>query len=298
MEVSFLDLFVSIKMYLKFFFNIKFNKEIKPFKFFPNFLSSKTPKIKGNKLKNINMIKHGSVWKTTSKFRNKKLIAWVNDYIKHEKKKPIILELGASSGISVFPKLKKKNKIKKYFLTDLNLNYFYKRLFNFTLLFSDRRKLIPFMAFNNFFIFYSDNKSLNIIFSLISYLIRMVISVVSFKIKKIKIDLLDSRIFFYQSKYPLFFKEYNILETWKGLNVNLIIISNLLNYSYFSQNLMKLAVLNVFNSVKKNSIIIVGDNKKKNKISVFKKKLNKFILLHNEGGMVDSHNIFLNFKKK
>ena len=103
------------------------------------------------------------------------------------------------------------------------------------------------MAFNNFFIFYSDNKSLNIIFSLISYLIRMVISVVSFKIKKIKINLIDSRIFFYQSKYPLFFKEYNILETWKGLNVNLIIISNLLNYSYFSQNLMKLAVLNVFN---------------------------------------------------
>ena len=154
------------------------------------------------------------------------------------------------------------------------------------------------MAFNNFFIFYSDNKSLNIIFSLISYLIRMVISVVSFKNKKIKIDLLDNRILFYQSKYPLFFKEYNILETWKGLNVNLIIISNLLNYSYFSQNLMKLAVLNVFNSVKKNSIIIVGDNKKKNKISVFKKKLNKFILLHNEGGTVDSHNVFLNFKKK
>ena len=38
---------------------------------------SKIPKIKGNKLKNINMIKHGSVWKTTSKFRNKKLIAEV-----------------------------------------------------------------------------------------------------------------------------------------------------------------------------------------------------------------------------
>lgn len=102
-------------MYLNFFFNIKLNKEQKYFNLFYNFLSAKGPKIKGNKLKNINTIKQGSIWKTTYSFRNKKLINWVNNYIKKNKNKLIILELGASSGISFFPSLKKKIKLKNIF---------------------------------------------------------------------------------------------------------------------------------------------------------------------------------------
>ena len=48
-------------MSLKLFFYIKLNKELKFFNFYPDFLSAKAPKIKGNKLKNINMIKQGSI---------------------------------------------------------------------------------------------------------------------------------------------------------------------------------------------------------------------------------------------
>lgn len=283
-------------MYLKFFFNIKLNKKLKFFNFFPNFLSAKAPEIKENKFENINMIKHGAVWKTTSKSRNKKLINWVNNYI-NKKNKPIILELGCSNGISIFPSLKKKNKIKKYFLTDLHLEYYYKNIYNFILLFSGKNKMIPFMVYNNFFIFYSDNKSLNLIFNIVSFIIRFFLSIISSTSKIKKIKLIDKKIFVYKKKYPIVFKEHNILETWKSSNINLIIISNILNNSYFSDKLMKTAVLNVFKSIKVNSIVIVADNKKKDKISVFKKIMSKFILLHNEGGEVDSHKFFINFLK-
>ena len=113
------------------------------------------------------MIKHGSVWKTTSKSRNRKLINWINKYLNNSKSKQTILELGASSGISVLPGIKKKTKIKKYFLTDLQLTYYYKKISTFTLLFSSKKSFIPFMSFNNMFILYSDKKSLNFIFSII-----------------------------------------------------------------------------------------------------------------------------------
>ena len=96
-------------MQVKLFSNIKFNKKINLFKNFPKFLSSNIPKISNNRCENINMIKYGSVWKTTSKSRNRKLINWINKYLNNAKSKQTILELGASSGISVLPGIKKKN---------------------------------------------------------------------------------------------------------------------------------------------------------------------------------------------
>lgn len=96
-------------MYFKLFFNIKLNKNFNLFRKFPNFLSSKPPIISGNNCKNINMIKNGAVWKTTAKSRNKLLIKLVDQYISSSQKKITILELGASSGQSVFYGIKKNN---------------------------------------------------------------------------------------------------------------------------------------------------------------------------------------------
>jgi len=288
-------------MHIKFFFNIKLSQEIKFFKFFPNFLSSKIPEIVGNKCKNINMIKHGSVWKTTSKSRNQKLINWVNQYLQHTKKRRTLLELGASSGISVFPGLKKKVKIKKYFLTDLHLNHYYKKAFSFTLLFSNKKDRIPFMAFNKMLIFYSDSKTINFIPSIISYLIRIILSIICLRFNKKTLFLLDDKIIECQIKYPIVFKKYNLFSTWRYSDIDLIIASNLLNNSYFSKKLMNSIVSNIFNMLKVNDIIIIGDNKKKDKkdkISVFKKTYNKFVLIQNKGGKVESHDFFLKFLLK
>tara|TARA_Y100000389_G_scaffold205091_1_gene263011 strand:+ start:3796 stop:4656 length:861 start_codon:yes stop_codon:yes gene_type:complete len=282
-------------MYLKLFFNIKFNKEIKLFKHLPNFLSSKAPKIYNNNCKNINMIKYGHIWKTTSESRNKLLIDWIDNYLNNNKNKYSLLELGSSSGVSVFPALKKKKKIKKYFLTDLQLVYYYKKLLANTLLFSKKKSLIPFMAFNKLLIFYSDNKSFNMIFNFASYLIRFILSLLTLGIKKNYLYLLNNQIIEYQKKYPIIFKEFNILSNWEYSKVDLIIALNLFNNSYFSEISMKKIVSNVYSILNNGGIIIIGDNKKKSKISVFKKIKGKFILTHNNGGQVESHDFFLNF---
>ena len=283
-------------MQVKLFSNIKFNKKINLFKNFPKFLSSNIPKISNNRCENINMIKYGSVWKTTSKSRNRKLINWINKYLNNAKSKQTILELGASSGISVLPGIKKKTKIKKYFLTDLQLTYYYKRIFTFTLLFSSKKSFMPFMSFNNILILYSDKKSFNFIFSIISYLIRFILAIVSYKIDKKILNLLDDRIIEYQKKYPIIFREYNVLSKWHYSRLNIVIAQNLFNNSYFSKKLMEEIVSNIYDMLKINDQIIIGDNK--DKASIFKKSHNRFISIKNLGGKVQSHYYFSQFLNK
>lgn len=285
-------------MPLKLFFNIKLNKEFKLFRDFPDFLSSKAPKILNSKCADINLIKCGAVWKTTSKSRNKLLIKWINKYISNSKKKLTILELGASSGISVFPGLKKKYKIKKYILTDYKLNYYFKDSSLCKLLFLNKNSFVPFMAYNKLLIFYSDNKSLNLIFNFLSNMIRVFFSIITLNVKKTSFNLLDKQTLKYKKKYPLLFKEYDISSAWKGPKINLLIALNLLNRSYFSNKLMKKIVLNIYNILQNDDFIIVGENKINNRISVYKKIKNKFVLIKNIGGEVDSHNFFLNFPYK
>ena len=98
-------------MKIRLFFNIKFNKNISFTKYLPNFLTSRAPKIINHKIQEISEIKQGSFWKTTKYNRNYKLINWLNKYIKSNKDKTTILEIGASSGISIFPGLREKKKL-------------------------------------------------------------------------------------------------------------------------------------------------------------------------------------------
>ena len=109
------------------------------------------------------------------------------------------------------------------------------------------------------------------------------------------VDVIFHPIIEYQKKYPIIFKEFNILSNWEYSKVDLIIALNLFNNSYFSEISMKKIVSNVYSILNNGGIIIIGDNKKKSKISVFKKIKGKFILTHNNGGQVESHDFFLNF---
>lgn len=282
-------------MRIKLFFNIKLNSNFELFKFLPNYISSEPPEISSNSCKDISLIKQGSIWKTTVKSRNKRLIYWINKYLKKIKFKSTILELGASTGVSVFSSLRKKNKIKKYYLTDLQFNYYYKNTFSNTLVFSKKKDLIPFMVFNRFFIFYSDSKSYNLVLNFFSYLFRTFISLISRKKRKKTFQTIDNKILHLKKKYPIIFCEYNILSPWKFLKTDLVIALNLLNSSYFSKDKMKLIIINIYHSLKLNGYVIVGDNFKKDKISIFQKKNGKFILIDNRGGKVNSHDYFLNF---
>jgi len=284
-------------MNLKLFWNIKLNKNFKYFKKFPNFLSSSTPEISNKKCEKIEMIKNGAIWKTTSECRNKKLINWVNQYLKNINKKHTIMELGCSSGVSVFPGLKNKNKIKKYIFSDLQLHFFYKKIFTFTLIYENKKNWIPFMAYNDILILYSDNYSLNFVSTIISAFFRMILSIISLTKNKISIHLLDDRILEYKKKYSIEFKEHNILLPIKNYRTNLIIALNLLNNSYFSNKEINKIVSNIHNSLKNNDLIIIADNRIIDRISVFKKKFNKFNLIYKSGGDVDFHKQFLNFEK-
>jgi len=146
-------------------------------------------------------------------------------------------------------------------------------------------------------ILYSDNYSLNFVSTIFSTFLRMILSMFSLTSNKILIHLLDDRILEYKKKYSIEFKEHNILLPIKNYRTNLIIALNLLNNSYFSNKEINKIVSNIHNSLKNNDLIIIADNRIIDRISVFKKKFNKFNLIYKSGGDVDFHKKFLNFEK-
>lgn len=133
------------------------------------------------------------------------------------------------------------------------------------MIYSKKESLLPFMAYNQIFIFYSDNKSMNIILNILSFLARGVFGLINFKTKKKPFSLIDNQIKNYDYKNLIIFKEYDILKKWNGSKVNLIIALNLLNKSYFSKRLMQKIILNIYNILKNEDLIFIGENKKKTK---------------------------------
>ena len=74
-------------------------------------------------------------------------------------------------------------------------------------------------------------------------------------------------------------------------------VSNLLNYSYFSENQIKVAINNLKKISKENSIILINrtpNNSKNNTASFFRKKKGKFELIEDLNGGYEIKNLILN----
>ena len=82
---------------------------------------------------------------------------------------------------------------------------------------------------------------------------------------------MDEKIFYFQKKNSIITEEYNILLAWQSSKVNLILAVNVLNDSYFSKGQINRILINIFNVLQTNGLVIVAGNRKSEAISVFKK---------------------------
>ena len=93
-----------------------------------------------------------------------------------------------------------------------------------------------------------------------------------------KRDMIQKCKFFEQDIFKIEKKYFNQFDV--------IRVTNLLNYSYFSKSEIKIAILNIKKISKENSIILISrtTNNKNNTESFFKKKYKKFKLLEDVNG--------------
>lgn len=222
-----------------------------------------------------------NTFKTTSYNRmndvNKKLKSYIKKFFS---KKVMICDLGVSSGQSTLELYNDLNEKQIQHIYGFDKQIYLKiyKVKKFIFLFSSKNNLLMVeydkycLRFRYFFIFKN-----------IERLLIYMLDLMSVKCQKTKVlipnlDKIDKCKFFEQDIFHIKKKYFNLFDVVR--------VTNLLNYSYFSKAKLKLAIFNINKISKENCIVLINrtTNKKKNTASLFRKKNGKFELLEDING--------------
>lgn len=224
----------------------------------------------------------GSTFKTTSYNRMKDVNLKLKYYIKKifSEKKIMLCDIGVSSGQSTLELYNdlKKQKIRYIYGFDKQIYLKIYKIKKLVFVFSSRNNLLMVeydkycLRYRYFFIFKMIEKFL------INLLDFINIKYEKSKVLTPKLDMIDKCKFFEQDIFKIKKKYFNQFDVVR--------VTNLLNYSYFSKSELKIAISNIKKISKENSIVLINrtKNNKNNTASLFKKKNKKFKLLEDVNG--------------
>lgn len=257
---------------------------IKSKKFYTDVYSLFVLKKKINKKRLVNifsLLRIGSTFKTTSHNRMNSLNKKLKKYIKiFFKKKIIVCDFGISSGQSTYELVNdlKKNQIKNIYGFDKQIYIKIYKIKKLILLFSLKNELMMVeydkycLRYRYFFLFKKFEKIILNFFYFFN---------VKYKKSNVLIPSLikiDKFLFFEEDIFNIDKKFYNKFDV--------IRVSNLLNYAYFTEDKLKIAIFNLKKISKDKSIILINrtTENKKNLASFFIKRKGKFHLLEDING--------------
>ena len=239
-------------------------------------------KINKNRIEKIfTLLRVDNTFKTTSHNRMPDLNVKLKKYIKKFfSKKIMICDFGVSSGQSTFELCNdlSKAKIKNIYGFDKQIYLKVYRINKLIFLFSLKNDLLM-VEYDKYCLRYRYFIILKLIEKFLSYLLDFM----NIKYKKSKalmpnLDNTDKIKFLEQDIFNIE-KKYNNL-------FDIVRVSNLLNYTYFSKAKLKIAISNINKISKENCIILISKtaNKKKNVGSFFRKNKGKFEFLEDFNG--------------
>ncbi len=236
----------------------------------------------------FSLLRVDSTFMTTSYNRMVDVNIILKKYIKkYFSKKIVVCDFAVSSGQSTLELLSdlNKDKIKEIYGFDKKINITIYQIGKFIFLYSSKNELLMVeynkkcLRYRYFFLFQLMQKTLPSLFNK-AYLFDLI----NVKFKKSKllvpnINKINELKFHEQDIFNIDKKYFNFFDV--------IRVSNLLNYSYFSEDKIKKAILNLKKISKENSIILINrtpNNSKKNTASFFIKKKGKFKLIEDING--------------
>jgi hypothetical protein len=236
----------------------------------------------------FSLLRVDSTFMTTSYNRMFDVNLILKKYLnKYFSKKPMVCDFAVSSGQSTLELLSDltKQKIKNIYGFDKKIYITIYKIGKLIFLYSSKNDLLMVeydkqcLRYRYFFLL----KKLEKIFpSLFDKLYLFDLININYKKSKLLIPSLDkiNEIKFYeQDIFNIDKKYFNFFDVVR--------VSNLLNYSYFSKTQLKKAILNIKKISKDNSIILINrtpNKKKKNTASFFRKKKGKFELIKDING--------------
>ena len=226
-------------------------------------------------------IRVGTTFKTTSYDRMADVNKKLKNYIKKNfSKKIMVCDFGVSSGQST---LELYNDLNKEQLQ--NIDGFDKQIY--LRIYKYKKYIFLYSSRNNLLMVEYDKYCLRyryfIVFKKLDKLLVYFLDLMKIKFQKSKVlvpnlEKIDKCKFFEQDIFNIEKKYFKLFDV--------IRVTNLLNYSYFSESKLKMAILNINKISKENCIILINrtTRNKKNIASFFIKKNGKFELLEDVNG--------------
>lgn len=231
-----------------------------------------------------------NTFKTTSYNRmgdiNKKLKKYIKKFFS---KKILVCDFGVSSGQSTLELYYSLNKKQIKYLYGFDKQIYIKiyKFKKFIFLYSLKNDLLM-VEYDKYCLRYR----YYYIFKKIERLLVYLLDLINIKYEKSKVlipnlDKIDKCKFYEQDIFQIKKKYFNLFDVVR--------VTNLLNYSYFSENKLKEAIKSINKISKNNCIILVNrtTDKKKNTASFFRKKNGKFELLEDVNGGSEIKNLML-----
>ena len=207
-----------------------------------------------------------------------------------------VLDIGASDGSTSLEIIRNIN-VRKYFVTDLNLKLTIKNFSNFTFFLSETKELI--CGVNQNFMFFFTHSPITLRQKIVNgYLTHKFEQSQHFNLKdELTLALINPAL------KPLIgpkikVLKYDGLERWINEKIDLVVMANLLNDSYFDENLKNIFLRNALTSLEDGGFLLLAENRNGlEHSSIFRKANNRFLLIENLNYGVTSENLALNIRE-
>jgi len=209
----------------------------------------------------ISAFKFGNTYKTTENFRfptTVKALASLS-----YQSPPIVLDVGASDGITSLHVLKNIN-YDKYYITDLNTEVLYEKQGGRCSFYDKDNNCI--LIVTKLFSIYSDLK--NSIFPFNIIVKHLLSNKTSKNCKLRKIELINPDV--KKTDGDIVIKNYDIFNKWEYGNVDLILAANVLNRCYFSDECIVKAIGNFVKTLNEGGRLVVVDSREVEKSTIFR----------------------------
>jgi len=193
------------------------------------------------------------VYKTTRAGRHKQTQQFLKEYTGKLTQPPGILDIGASDGSTSLDLINLlQGQFKKYYVTDYNIQCRYVAHKGYTYFFDQSNEC--FLAASEKFVFYPANKSLfNFLFK---NRLAQIKDLPKSELLLINKDLQEKQ----QANDKIVILQHNVFVPWAKEKMDMVIVGNLLNRSYFTDTQIEAAVKNCYAALTDNGLLTIIRN--------------------------------------
>jgi hypothetical protein len=226
--------------------------------------------------KAISTFKFGTTFKTTQKARFPLTLKAIQNL--HFAQSPVVIDIGASDGSTSLDVIESL-AFKRYYVTDLNIDVFYKTKGSRGYFFGENG--LPVLVVSDWWIIYSDVS--HAVFPFGQIVARTLKGAPGTESDSTRLLLVNPDLLA-KLGGNIILKRYNVLEPWEGEHADLVVIANVLNHGYFSDAQIITALEYLRAILNDGGYVAIVDNRSVEKATIFQFQQNSVVCVEQING--------------